>query len=115
MYSMWLGVAQWFLATWTASGGAGTLRARAHLMTSLVRAFRPPRFDFHSSIRPPARMTATTKILRKAAASTFASIDLSLYDVEQSRLMDERCIVVDENDRAIGALDKKTCAFIFLD
>jgi len=31
------------------------------------------------------------------------------YDQEQARLMDERCIVVDENDRAIGALDKKTC------
>jgi len=38
-----------------------------------------------------------------------ASIDLSEYDPEQSKLMDERCIVVDENDVAIGALDKKTC------
>lgn len=40
-----------------------------------------------------------------------ASIDLSEYDPEQSKLMDERCIVVDENDVAIGALDKKTCMF----
>ncbi|GJJ13800.1 hypothetical protein Clacol_008057 [Clathrus columnatus] len=38
-----------------------------------------------------------------------ASIDLSSYDPEQSRLMDERCILVDENDRAWGAADKKTC------
>jgi isopentenyl-diphosphate delta-isomerase len=38
-----------------------------------------------------------------------ATIDLSEYDPEQSKLMDERCIVVDENDTAIGALDKKTC------
>lgn len=44
-----------------------------------------------------------------SAANAFASIDLSGYDKEQARLMDERCIVVDEDDRAIGALDKKTC------
>jgi hypothetical protein len=41
--------------------------------------------------------------------SAFATIDLSAYDAEQSRLMDERCIVVDEQDKVIGALDKKTC------
>jgi hypothetical protein len=41
--------------------------------------------------------------------SAFATIDLSAYDAEQSRLMDERCIVVDEQDNVIGALDKKTC------
>ncbi|EJD55331.1 Isopentenyldiphosphate isomerase [Auricularia subglabra TFB-10046 SS5] len=40
---------------------------------------------------------------------SLATIDLSEYDPEQSRLMDERCIVVDEQDRPIGALDKKTC------
>lgn len=44
-----------------------------------------------------------------SAQAAFATIDLSGYDAEQSRLMDERCIVVDEQDRAIGALDKKTC------
>lgn len=44
-----------------------------------------------------------------AASAALASIDLKGYDAEQARLMDERCIVVDENDKAIGALDKKTC------
>ncbi|QRV76196.1 isopentenyl-diphosphate delta-isomerase [Ceratobasidium sp. AG-Ba] len=44
-----------------------------------------------------------------ARSNDFATIDLSEYDPEQSKLMDERCIVVDENDKAIGALDKKTC------
>lgn len=44
-----------------------------------------------------------------AARATLASIDLSNYDPEQSRLMDERCILVDEQDNAIGAADKKTC------
>jgi len=42
-------------------------------------------------------------------SAPLATIDLSQYDPEQSRLMDERCIVVDETDKAIGALDKKTC------
>jgi len=53
-------------------------------------------------------MSATTA-LTSTTTSSFATIDLSQYDAEQSRLMDERCIVVDETDRAIGALDKKTC------
>ena len=48
-----------------------------------------------------------------AAQAVLASIDLSSYDPEQSRLMDERCILVDEEDNAIGAMDKKTCACAF--
>jgi len=44
-----------------------------------------------------------------AAQAVLASIDLSSYDPEQSRLMDEKCILVDEEDNAIGAMDKKTC------
>jgi len=45
-----------------------------------------------------------------AAAKTYlSSVDLSKYDSEQSRLMQERCILVDEYDNAIGAVDKKTC------
>lgn len=45
-----------------------------------------------------------------SAFSALASIDLKGYDAEQARLMDERCIIVDEQDHPIGALDKKTCA-----
>ncbi|KAG6381158.1 Isopentenyldiphosphate isomerase [Boletus reticuloceps] len=44
-----------------------------------------------------------------AARAALSSIDLRNYDPEQSRLMDERCILVDEQDNAIGAADKKTC------
>ncbi|KAH7883570.1 NUDIX hydrolase domain-like protein [Phlebopus sp. FC_14] len=44
-----------------------------------------------------------------AALAALASIDLTDYDPEQSRLMDERCILVDEEDNVIGAMDKKTC------
>jgi len=46
---------------------------------------------------------------RRAAQAALASVDLSHYDPEQSRLMDEKCILVDEEDNAIGAMDKKTC------
>lgn len=50
-----------------------------------------------------------------AAQAVLTTVDLSDYDPEQSRLMDERCILVDEDDRAIGALDKKTCMFLVLE
>ena len=48
----------------------------------------------------------------RAAQAALASVDLSSYDPEQSRLMNESCILVDENDNAIGAMDKKTCKHI---
>lgn len=35
--------------------------------------------------------------------------DLSGYDEEQIRLMDEMCIVLDNNDNAIGTASKKVC------
>ncbi|KAI9265358.1 isopentenyl pyrophosphate isomerase [Helicostylum pulchrum] len=35
--------------------------------------------------------------------------DLKEYDEEQVRLMEEMCILVDENDKNIGADSKKTC------
>jgi hypothetical protein len=35
--------------------------------------------------------------------------DLSGYDDEQIRLMDEVCIVLDENDKPIGSASKKIC------
>ena len=49
----------------------------------------------------------------RAAQAALASVDLSNYDPEQSKLMDERCILVDEEDNAIGAMDKKTCKVYF--
>lgn len=45
----------------------------------------------------------------EAAQAVMVTIDLSSYDSEQAKLMDERCILVDEDDKAIGAMDKKTC------
>ncbi|KAJ2775611.1 isopentenyl-diphosphate delta-isomerase idi1 [Coemansia javaensis] len=42
-------------------------------------------------------------------ADSAAGLDLSQYDEEQVRLMSEMCILVDENDRAVGAASKKQC------
>ena len=54
-----------------------------------------------------ARNMASPAVL--ASRAVLSTVDLSKYDAEQSRLMDERCILVDEQDRALGAADKKTC------
>jgi isopentenyl-diphosphate delta-isomerase len=35
--------------------------------------------------------------------------DMEGYDEEQIRLMDEVCIVLDDNDMPIGSASKKTC------
>lgn len=35
--------------------------------------------------------------------------ELAGYDEEQIRLMDEVCIVLDQNDTPIGSASKKTC------
>jgi isopentenyl-diphosphate delta-isomerase len=35
--------------------------------------------------------------------------ELEGYDEEQVRLMEELCIVIDENDKPIGSGSKKTC------
>jgi isopentenyl-diphosphate delta-isomerase len=37
--------------------------------------------------------------------------DLEGYDEEQIKLMDEVCIVLDENDKPIGSASKKVCKF----
>lgn len=36
--------------------------------------------------------------------------ELAGYDEEQVRLMEEVCIVLDEDDNPIGSADKKTCS-----
>ena len=43
--------------------------------------------------------------------SVTADSDLAGYDEEQIRLMDEVCIVLDENDVPIGSASKKVCMF----
>jgi isopentenyl-diphosphate delta-isomerase len=44
-----------------------------------------------------------------AAHANASHADLEGYDEEQIRLMDEVCIVLDENDKPIGSASKKVC------
>ncbi|KAK7694682.1 hypothetical protein QCA50_001870 [Cerrena zonata] len=75
------------------------------LFRSLTRPLRLSR-SFHLTTQ---RKMSTPSRAVLASRAVLSSIDLSKYDAEQSRLMDERCILVDEEDRALGAADKKTC------
>lgn len=40
---------------------------------------------------------------------TTSTSELDGHDAEQIRLMDEVCIVLDDNDQAIGTASKKIC------
>lgn len=58
--------------------------------------------------------TGTTGITAETMLRLFPDIDtsseaLSGHDEEQIRLMDEVCIVTDENDAPIGKASKKIC------
>jgi isopentenyl-diphosphate Delta-isomerase len=55
--------------------------------------------DINTSLIGASRQTATQ------------DSDLAGYDEEQIRLMDEMCIVLDENDVPIGSASKKICMF----
>ena len=54
-----------------------------------------------------------TQIARSnsAAFNNNHNDDLEGYDEEQRRLMDEVCIVLDENDNPIGSVSKKVCTY----
>ena len=73
-------------------------------------ALTPVRNHLSSRNMSTTTVTVTTQLTpSQAAAAALATIDLKGYDAEQTRLMSERCILVDEQDRPLGAADKKTC------
>lgn len=60
--------------------------------------------------------TETGPITAQNILSLFPEIDttsvaLEGHDEEQIRLMDEVCIVLDENDKPIGTASKKLCTY----
>lgn len=68
-----------------------------------------------TTITEPERITADN-VLRlfpdintSLATSSREASELEGYDEEQVRLMDEVCIVLDEDDKPIGSASKKTC------
>ena len=84
------------------------LSSRSLPNTFFASSFHSRR-DFNMSATTTVTVTETNTSRAAAAAAAFATIDLAGYDAEQARLMDERCILVDEEDRPLGAADKKTC------
>lgn len=50
-----------------------------------------------------------THLAASASASATQDNDLEGYDEEQIRLMDEVCIVLDDEDKPIGSASKKVC------
>ena len=47
---------------------------------------------------------------REGSRLELATADLSAY-LERSKLVEERCILVDAQDRTLGVGEKKTCAY----
>jgi isopentenyl-diphosphate Delta-isomerase len=56
-----------------------------------------------------AEPTTAQSILRLFPDIDTSSAELDGRDAEQIRLMDEVCIVLDDNDRPIGKFSKKIC------
>lgn len=86
------------------------------LRPSIVSAALYKRSSLRSSFLFPKHSSRAKSDMAPVAVacslpSEFATIDLSEYDPEQSKLMEERCILVDARDVAYGAGDKKTCAY----
>lgn len=69
-----------------------------------------------ATLFPDVDPSLARSILPRTAEGTSARDDAELqgYDEEQIRLMDEVCIVLDENDNPIGSASKKTCKTNFL-
>jgi hypothetical protein len=88
-------------------------------------------FTFSAKMSATVTMTSHPEITADNVAVLFPEVDTSLareilptsqsnitrgselegYDEEQVRLMDEVCIVLDNNDRPIGSASKKLCTF----
>lgn len=58
---------------------------------------------------PLGQLYTFLKISTTSPAVAMATVDLSNYNSEQAKLMQERCILVNENDQARGTVDKKDC------
>ena len=89
-----------------------------------LRLFIPVRhFPLHKVNDRPRNMSTTAtvtqaepitaqSILRLFPDIDRSSAELDGHDEEQIRLMDEVCIVLDENDKPVGNLSKKICKFL---
>lgn len=68
--------------------------------------------DNVATIFPDVDTSLARDVLPSTAGNGAAqSAELVGYDEEQVRLMEEVCIVTDNNDRPIGSASKKTCEY----
>lgn len=87
-------------------------------MSSTTTITAPPRITAEnvSTLFPDVDTSLAREVF--PAANANASIqeggELAGYDEEQVRLMEEVCIVLDEDDKPIGSASKKTCMSLFI-
>lgn len=66
--------------------------------------------DNVATLFPDIDTSLARNVLPSANGSTARQgVELEGYDEEQVRLMDEVCIVLDNDDKPIGSASKKTC------
>lgn len=67
--------------------------------------------DNVADIFPDVDTSLAREVLPQTTTTSVTnSNDLAGYDEEQVRLMDEVCIVLDDDDKPIGSASKKTCS-----
>jgi len=67
--------------------------------------------DNVATIFPDVDTSLARDVLPTANNSAQVGTELDGYDDEQVRLMEEVCIVLDNDDKPIGSASKKTCMF----
>lgn len=103
-----------FLVTFTADNSFHTgeqLRTRAQLLS----LYKMATTTTETETIPTTRLEPITasNILRLFPDIDTSSEALDGHDVEQIRLMDEVCIVLDDNDKPIGNFSKKICMYSY--
>ncbi|KAK5244753.1 isopentenyl-diphosphate delta-isomerase idi1 [Exophiala xenobiotica] len=79
-------------------------------MTTITRENVTTLFpDVHTRLIGADMAPTATPDATSSNSNSNSSDDLAGYDEEQIRLMDEVCIVLDENDMPIGSASKKAC------
>lgn len=83
-------------------------------MSTTTTVTEPPRITAENvaTLFPEVDTSLAREVLPTATSNASAPGDeLAGYDEEQVRLMEEVCIVLDDDDKPIGSASKKACKF----
>lgn len=86
-------------------------------MTSTATVTVPPRITAENvaTLFPEVDTSLAQEVFPSTVeGSAKDSEELAGYDEEQVRLMDEVCIVLDDDDKPIGSASKKACEYLNL-